>query len=59
MEGSPRHRSMTDSTRSALLVLGAALAADPEAQRELACYGDLPSHLADAIDDQEPADDDE
>ena len=50
---------MTDATRSALLALGAALANDSDAQRELACYGDLPLHLADAIDDQEPADDDE
>ena len=59
MEGSPTTGPMTDATRTALLALGAALAADPAAQRELACYGDLPLHLADAIDDAEPEADDE
>ena len=42
---------MTDATRTALIALGAALAADPDATAELALYGRLPMHLADAIDD--------
>ena len=44
---------MTDATRDALLNLAAALAADPAAQKELACYGALPTHLADAVADYE------
>lgn len=59
MEGSTRHGPMTDATRTALLALGAALAADPDAQQELAMYGDLPEHLADVIDELEGDDDDE
>jgi hypothetical protein len=42
---------MNDTTRAALLALSEALAADPEACRELAIYGDLPEHLGDAVEE--------
>lgn len=58
MEGSPRHGSMTDSTRTALLQLATALTADPAAMAELSCYGDLPQHIADAVSDLEGDDED-
>ena len=48
---------MTTTTRTALLALAAALAADPEAAEELSCYGDLPSHLADWVADNEDDED--
>ena len=56
MEGSTRHGPMNAATRSALLALGAAIAADPDAMDELAVYGDLPDHLADAVADYEDDD---
>lgn len=42
---------MRPDTRRALLALAEALAADPDACRELHVYGHLPMHLADAADD--------
>jgi hypothetical protein len=48
---------MTDATRSALVALAAALSADRDAAAELALYGDLATHLADWVADNE--DDDE
>ena len=54
-----RIEPMTDATRNALLALGAALAADPAAQKELALWGDMPTHLADLIDELELEGDDE
>ena len=50
---------MTDATRNALIALGEALANDKAAQRMLADYGDLPTHLADVIDELEDDDEDE
>ena len=49
---------MTDTTRTALLQLATALAADPAAMAELSCYGDLPQHIADAVSDLEGDDED-
>lgn len=43
--------AMNDTTRAALMALNDALAADPEARLELADYGDLPEHLADAVEE--------
>jgi hypothetical protein len=43
--------AMNDTTRAALLALNEALAADPEARRALAVYGDLPEHLDDAVEE--------
>lgn len=40
---------MNDITRDALVALHEAMAADPDGRRELALYGDLPEHLADAV----------
>lgn len=51
MEGSPRHGSMTDSTRTALLQLATALAADPAGAKELDLYGGIVEHIGDAIED--------
>lgn len=42
---------MTDATRTALLQLAAALAADPAGAKELDFYGDMTQHIADAITD--------
>ncbi len=42
---------MNDNTRAALVALAQALAADPEACRQLEIYGDLPGHLVDAVSD--------
>jgi hypothetical protein len=42
---------MNDTTRAALVALSEALAADPDARRELAVYGDLPEHLGDAVEE--------
>ena len=42
---------MNDTTRAALVALAQALAADPDGCRELEIYGDLPIHVADAVDD--------
>ena len=55
--GSTAPLTMTDATRSALVALAAALAADRDAVDELSCYGSLPCHLADWIADND--DDDE
>ena len=40
---------MNNQTRAALVALNEALAADPDARQELAIYGDLPEHVADAV----------
>ena len=42
---------MHPDTLAALRLLGLALATHPEDVAELAAYGDLPAHVADAIED--------
>lgn len=42
---------MTDTTRAAIQQLAEALVANPEDVKTLKVYGDLPSHLADALAD--------
>lgn len=43
---------MTPDTLAALVALAEALAANPSDLEALRCYGDLPTHLADVIDDE-------
>ena len=51
---------MTDATRSALLALATALAADPAGAKELDFYGGIVEHIGDAITDLDlDTDDDE
>jgi hypothetical protein len=48
---------MHPDTLAALRLLLLALEAHPEDLAELAVYGDMPAHLADALDDYTSADD--
>jgi hypothetical protein len=48
---------MHPDTLAALRLLALALAAHPDDLRTLAVYGDMPAHLADALDDHAGDDD--
>ncbi len=48
---------MHSDTLAALRLLASALAANPDDLRTLAVYGDMPEHLADALDDHAGDDD--
>lgn len=50
----PALDTMHPDTLAALQRLAAALIAHPEDATTLHCYGHLPAHLADAIEDHEP-----